>query len=74
MNPVVTLTLPSLQNLISTTVEQVCPWTFRGTIPSEVRGPEGKKARTQWMQDANTSHNAFSGWEGLTPSHDFPTR
>ena len=68
MNPVVTLILPSLPNLISTTVEQVCPWTFRGTIPPAVRGTAGKKARTQWMQDANTRHNAFSGWEGLTPS------
>ena len=68
MTKKVTLTLPSIPNLLSTTVEQVCPWEFVGTIPDAVRGPKGKKARTEWMQNSDTRHNAFSGWEGLTPS------
>jgi hypothetical protein len=60
--------LPSLPNLVSTTVEQVCPWEFTGAIPDNVRGPDNKKARTEWMSNPNTRHNAFCGWEGLTPS------
>jgi len=60
--------LPSIPNLVSTAVELIAPWEFRGSIPEEVWGTKGKKARTAWMQTPETRHSAYSGWEGLNPS------
>jgi hypothetical protein len=60
--------LPSLPNLVSTGVELVCPWTFAGNIPAEVRGKDNKKKRSEWIESAATQHNVYSGWEGFSPN------
>lgn len=60
--------LPSIPNLTSSAVEFVCPWEYQGNIPDDVRGPKAKALRLTWQQDPTTSHNFFSGWEGLNDS------
>ena len=60
--------LPSIPNLVSTSVELIAPWEFKGLVPADVRGPKAKKARSAWMQNPETQHSAYSGWEGLNPS------
>lgn len=65
MNSPRPMLLPSIPNLVSTSVELIAPWEFRGKIPADVRGPKAKKLRTAWMQNPDTRHSAFCGWEGL---------
>lgn len=55
----------SLPNLVSKTVTPCTPWTFKGTIPDEVRGKDGKKLRDDWINNPDTSHQCYSGFEGL---------
>lgn len=57
--------LPSLSNLVSTNVEYVCPWTFRGDIQEAVRGKANKSKRSAWIENPETEHNVYSGWEGF---------
>ena len=61
------ISLPSIPNLTSLSVDFVCPWTFQPTapVPDEVRGAKAKAVRLGWQQDPATAHNFFSGWEGL---------
>ncbi len=57
--------LPAISNLVSTNVEFLCPWSFPCQIPDGVRGKENKKNRTVWIENINTAHCCYSGWEGL---------
>jgi hypothetical protein len=55
----------ALPNLVSKTVTPCTPWTFKGQIPDEVRGKEGKKLRDAWINNPDTAHEVYSGFEGL---------
>lgn len=57
--------LPSIPNLASSSVEWVCPWTFNGVVPPEVKGKRGKAERNKWIEDIATQHNCYLGWEGF---------
>jgi len=57
--------LPSLSNLSSTGVKMVCPWEYAGTIPDNARGKDNKKNRSTWIENPETQHNCYCGWEGL---------
>jgi hypothetical protein len=59
------MNLPALQNLVSTAIEFSCPWTYKASIPGDVRGKDGKSSRSDWIQSPSTVHNVYSGWEGL---------
>lgn len=55
----------ALPNLVSKTVTQCTPWLFKGSIPDEVRGKDGKKLRDAWINNPDTAHEVYSGFEGL---------
>lgn len=56
----------SLDNLVSKEVAPCAkPWTVAVTIPDEVRGKAGKKARDAWINDPTTQHNVYSSFEGF---------
>lgn len=55
----------ALPNLVSKTVTPCKPWLFKGTVPDEVRGKEGKKLRDAWINNPDTQHEVYSGFEGL---------
>src|SRR6478736_2076359 len=57
----------ALPNLVSKTVTPCTPWTFKATIPDEVRGKDGKKLRDAWINNPDTNHEVYSGFEGLNP-------
>lgn len=58
-----------LQNLVSKAVVPCEPWTFTSSsIPAEVRGKEGKKARDKWINDPKTNHQVYSSFEGFIAS------
>lgn len=55
----------ALPNLVSKTVTPCTPWTFKANIPNEVRGKDGKKLRDAWINNPDTQHEVYSGFEGL---------
>lgn len=57
--------LPAIQNLVSTAVEFVEPWSYPASVPAHVRGKENKKKRSEWIEHPDTKHNCYSGWEGF---------
>jgi hypothetical protein len=57
--------LPSLPNLVSISIDPVCPWTFKSDIPKNVRGKLGKAERSKWIENPETFHNCYCGWEGF---------
>lgn len=55
----------ALPNLVSKTITPCVPWTFKATIPDEVKGKEGKKLRDAWINNSDTQHEVYSAFEGL---------
>lgn len=56
----------SLPNLVSKTTSECTPWTFHSHIPDEVKGKAGKKLRDAWINNPETLHQCYSGFEGLS--------
>jgi hypothetical protein len=57
----------ALHNLVSHSVTECTPWTFRGAIPESVRGKKNKKARGAWIEHPATQHQVYSAFEGWNP-------
>lgn len=60
--------LPSLPNLVANACTRSVPWEFVPStpIPENVRGKDGKKLRTDWLNDPSTRHDCFFGWEAVS--------
>jgi len=55
-----------LPNLVAREVRTCeAPWNVALTIPPEVRGKEGKKARDKWINNPSTQHHVYSAFEGI---------
>lgn len=56
----------ALPNLVSKTIAECTPWTFQSHIPDDVKGKAGKKLRDAWINNPETLHQCYSGFEGLS--------
>lgn len=57
--------LRAIPNLSASNTFLVEPWEAEFPVPDEVRGKAGKKARSEWINLADTEHCCYSGFEGL---------